>query len=97
KALRGDRTLNDAVFCSRRGKALSRTQVHRVVKGAAKQAGIDKPVSAHWLRHAHASHSLKRGAPINLVSQTLGHASLDTTSIYLHADPDDSSGLYLAI
>lgn len=97
KVLRGDRPLNSPIFISRKGKALSRTQIHRIVKDAAQQAGIDKPVSAHWLRHAHASHSLKRGAPINLVSQSLGHASLDTTKIYLHADPDDSSGLYLAI
>jgi integrase/recombinase XerD len=97
KTLRGDRLLSSPVFVSRNSKALSRTQIHRVVKDAKTQAGIDKEVSAHWLRHAHASHSLKRGAPLNLVSQSLGHTSLDTTKVYLHADPDDSSGLYLAL
>lgn len=97
KPLKGDRALSEPVFSSRQGKRLSRTQVHRVVKAAAKQAGIEKPVSAHWMRHAHASHSLKRGAPINLVQDSLGHSSLDTTKIYLHASPDDSSGLYLGI
>ena len=37
-------------------------------------------VSPHWLRHAHASHSLERGAPIHLVQATLEHASIATTS-----------------
>ena len=41
-------------------------------------------VSPHWLRHAHATHALDKGAPLRLVQATLGHASLDTTSKYLH-------------
>jgi site-specific recombinase XerD len=50
---------------------------------------------AHWLRHAHASHAIDEGAPITLVSQTLGHADLKTTSVYAHAKPNDSSSRYL--
>src|SRR5215207_7730675 len=53
-------------------------------------------VSAYRLRHAHASHSLDRGAPIHLVQQTLGHASVATTGRYLNARPTDSSARYLA-
>jgi len=49
----------------------------------------------HWLRHAHASHAIDEGAPITLVSQTLGHADLKTTSVYAHARPNDSSSRYL--
>ena len=41
--------------------------------------------SIHWLRHAHASHAIDNGAPITLVSATLGHADLKTTSVYAHA------------
>ena len=37
----------------------------------------DPATSAHWLRHAHASHALDNGAPIQLVSQTLGHVDQD--------------------
>ncbi|MBV8883585.1 MAG: site-specific integrase [Chroococcidiopsidaceae cyanobacterium CP_BM_RX_35] len=52
-------------------------------------------VSAHWLRHAHASHAMDRGAPVHLVKETLGHANVATTGRYLHARPTDSSSLYL--
>ena len=45
-------------------------------------------MSPHWLRHAHATHALERGAPIHLVAATLGHASVATTGKYLHARPD---------
>jgi len=52
-------------------------------------------VSPHWLRHAHASHALARGADIALVRDTLGHGSIETTGRYLHARPNSSSALYL--
>jgi integrase/recombinase XerD len=67
----------------------------RIVKATAKRAGINEAASAHWLRHAHASHAIDEGAPITLVSQTLGHADLKTTSVYAHARPNDSSSRYL--
>jgi len=73
---------------------LDRTYIFRIVRAAGERAGIQK-VSPHWLRHAHASHSLDRGAPLHLVQHTLGHASVTTTSRYLHARPNDSSALYL--
>lgn len=85
------------VFVSRKGGALRVKQVERIVGAAAVRAGIDKPVSPHWLRHAHASHALDRGAPIHLVQATLGHATVATTGKYLHARPADSSSRYLAV
>jgi len=54
-------------------------------------------VSPHWLRHAHASHALDNGASIALVKETLGHESIETTSKYTHAHPDDSSARFLKI
>ena len=84
------------VFRSREGSgALDPSQVHRIVKIAAKRAGLSDAVSAHWLRHAHVSHALDRGAPAHLVQATVGHASLATTSRYAHARPSDSSSRYL--
>ncbi|HEV2147729.1 MAG TPA: tyrosine-type recombinase/integrase [Longimicrobiaceae bacterium] len=91
------RAPDDAVFRSRRGGHLHRSQVLRIVRRAARRAGIDLNVSPHWLRHAHASHALDRGAPAHLVRDTLGHASLVTTNQYVHARPDESSGQYLGV
>jgi integrase/recombinase XerD len=96
-ALRGDAAQDGPVFMSQRRGHLDPSQVHRVVKAAAKRAGLSPELSAHWLRHAHASHALDRGAPIHLVQATLGHASVATTGRYLHARPNDSSSRYLAL
>ena len=94
---RGGALADAPVFRSEAGDALSRQQVFRIVKAAAIRAGLSEDVSPHWLRHAHASHALDRGAPPHLVQATLGHASLDTTSKYAHARPSDSSARYLAL
>jgi len=94
-ALRKDAREGEAVFRSRKGGHLDESQVWRIVRRASKRAGIEKAVSCHWLRHAHASHALDRGAPIHLVQATLGHSSIQTTGRYLHARPTDSSSRYL--
>lgn len=96
-ALRGAAGPTDAVFRARRpgGRGLNRAQIHRIVKAAAKRAKLPAAVSAHWLRHGHASHALDRGAPVHVVQATLGHASLTTTTRYSHARPGDSSARYL--
>ena len=94
----GRRPAHAPVFASRRGGGhLHPTAVERVVWRAARRAGIEGKVSPHWLRHAHATHALDRGAPIHLVQATLGHASVATTGRYLHARPTDSSARYLVI
>lgn len=93
----------DPVFRSQMGGALSRTQIWRVVKKAATRAGVKteetedgrSPVSPHWFRHAHASHALQKGANLELVRETLGHTSIETTKLYLHARPDRSSSYYV--
>ncbi|MDX7953460.1 tyrosine-type recombinase/integrase [Lichenihabitans sp. Uapishka_5] len=95
--IRGEAGPDDPVFPSQKGGALDPSAVHRIVKAAAARAGLSTDVSAHWLRHAHASHSLDRGAPIHLVQATLGHASVATTGRYTHARPSDSSARYLGI
>jgi integrase/recombinase XerD len=64
------------------------------VKAVVERAGLSAEVSAHWLRHGHASHSLDWGAPIHLVQQTLGYALVATTGRYLHVRPTDSSARY---
>lgn len=102
KALQGLRCgagNDEPVFKSQKekGRNLDETMIHRIVKAAAVRAGIQGNVSAHWLRHSHASHALDRGANIALVRDTLGHSSLAVTSRYTHAKPNESSALHLAV
>jgi integrase/recombinase XerD len=90
------------VFPSRQGGGhLSVRTVHIMVKRTARRAevalavtetgGVTSRVSPHWMRHAHASHALARGQSIKAVSNTLGHASVATTNVYLHVNEDTSS------
>lgn len=95
--------LDAPIFASRKGNGhLSTVQVNRIVKAAAQRVPDLPPqlaaqISPHWLRHAHASHAMDRGAPVHLVQATLGHASVATTGKYLHARPTDSSARFLVL
>lgn len=86
---------------NRKGERTSRRltvrEVEVIVRKAAKRAGLEGAVSPHWFRHAHATHALENGAPITLVRDTLGHASIETTSRYTHVRPNASSGSYLKV
>lgn len=83
------------MFVSRQGGAVGERRIRKIVADSGKRAGISGNVSPHWLRHSHATHSLDRGAPLQLLQATLGHSSLNQTSRYTHARPNDSTGLYL--
>lgn len=96
-SLKGAAGPADPVFVSQKGHPLHPSQVHRLVRQAARRAGIGGNVSPHWLRHSHASHALERGAPVTLVRDTLGHSSLSVTSVYAHSRPTDSSALHLTV
>jgi site-specific recombinase XerD len=85
------------IFATKKGRPLAVSWVGRIVKEAAIRAGLPRGVSPHWLRHAHASHALDRGATVKLVADTLGHKNIQTTMGYLHARPEESSARYLPI
>jgi integrase/recombinase XerD len=78
-----------------RMRPMSDVAIRKLLFKLSIRAGLQKRVSPHWLRHAHATHALERGAPIHLVQATLGHSSIATTGMYLHAKPKESSGSYL--
>jgi integrase/recombinase XerD len=72
------------LFVSDRKKKMSAVQFWRLIRAAAKQAAIHKPVSPHTLRHSFASHLVQNGADLRAVQEMLGHASIATTQIYTH-------------
>ena len=94
-ALRGEGGAASPVVPGHSGAALDLKAADRIVKRAARRAGLPPNVSCHFLRHAHASHALDNGAPVHEVQATLGHTSLATTSRYVHTRPDKGSGSFL--
>jgi integron integrase len=56
--------------------------VQRLVKKAVKRAGIEKPATAHSLRHSFATHMLLNGVDLREIKDYLGHANVETTMIY---------------
>jgi integrase/recombinase XerD len=83
--LLGDQTTS-ALFLSRTGRPLDRSNIWRLVRKYAEAAGIEGHVSPHTLRHCFATHLLVGGADLRIVQELLGHADVGTTQIYTHVD-----------
>lgn len=86
---RNKKTLTDnrALFGSRNGNRISVEAVHRLVKKALLQAGLDESqYSAHKLRHTAATMMLSGGVDVKTVQEVLGHENLNTTQIYTHIE-----------
>jgi integrase/recombinase XerD len=66
------------------GDRYSETSISKVIREAGERAHINKPVTAHALRHTFATHQLENAIDIRFIQELLGHSSIKTTERYTH-------------
>jgi len=72
------------LFEGQKGHLYSGASVLKIVSKSARNAGINKKVTPHMLRHSFATHLLENGTDIRHIQLLLGHSSTKTTEIYTH-------------
>lgn len=75
---------SEYVFINNYGNPISRVGFFKILKKLCNDAGIQKDVSPHTLRHSFATHLLNNGANLRVIQQLLGHSNITTTQIYSH-------------
>ena len=77
-------TESSALFLNASEKRLSTQGIAKIIAGLRREAGIERHVTPHMLRHTVATLLLRNGADIRVVQEFLGHASIATTQRYTH-------------
>ncbi len=84
------------LFLARHGGRLTREMFWQILKRRAREAGLQRRVTPHTLRHSFATHLLERGADLRAVQLMLGHADIATTQIYTHVSRAHLQRIYEA-
>lgn len=82
------------VFLNNQGNPLSRQSFFLLLKKLAKEAGIEKEISPHTLRHSFATHLLEAGTDLRYIQEMLGHEDISTTQIYTHLSKQKIKAVY---
>ena len=82
RLLRGQES--EFLFSNCSGTPMSRQGFWKVLKGYAADAGIEKDITPHTMRHSFAAHKLKQGTDLRSVQKMLGHADISTTQVYMN-------------
>jgi site-specific recombinase XerD len=77
-----------ALFVNGSGKRLSTQGIANIISKFRKDAGIERNITPHMLRHTVATLLLRNGVDIRVVQEFLGHASIATTQRYTHITKD---------
>lgn len=91
-----DKGLCNRLFLSRTGRAFDRHALWHLVARHAKASGLLNEISPHTLRHCFATQLISGGADLITVQELLGHASVETTQIYIHVDADRLKAVHAA-